>query len=175
MRNFSSFIGFVPVRLFLLLKRGVGFIKTGTSMASVVNTRVKKYRKAIKANCNMCVNNSRKGCRFGWEPIKGKCTRFGTNHYKLSSDEIKKSKEISKRNKEEILKGKAESEKINLTTIQKINERLETKLTIEILREAKKFKSFGNGRFDIKYIGSDDEDIICIKFRDKRLRKFKII
>ena len=54
-------------------------MKTGVSMGSVIDTKkFKKYRKMTKCNCSICVNREKNGCRFGWEPIKGRCNRFGT-------------------------------------------------------------------------------------------------
>lgn len=49
-----------------------------------------------------------------------------------------------------------ERERIRNTSIKKINEILETNLNIEILRDAKNFKTFGNGKFAIKYVDSEN-------------------
>lgn len=149
-------------------------MKTGVSMGSVIDTKkFKKYRKMTKCNCSICVNREKNGCRFGWEPIKGRCNRFGTNHYKLTQAEKIEANQITQANKEKRLLEKVESEKIYLTSINKLNEALETNLNLNILRKTNKYKNFGNGRFSIKFI--KDEDIIFVKFKNKKIRKYKII
>lgn len=145
-------------------------------MGNIIDTKKsKKHRKMIKCDCLRCVNREKKGCRFGWEPINGKCNRFGTNHYTLSRDEKKHAREQSKINKEKYLLEKKEAEKIRATSMNKINDYLETNLDLKTLRSVSKYRNFGNGRFSVKYIGSEDEDIVSIKFRDKKVRKYKII
>ena len=151
-------------------------MKTGVSMGSVVDTKkFKKHRKMTKCNCSICVNKEKSGCRFGWEPIKGKCNRFGTNHYKLTKEERIEAKQITEANKERMKLEKEKSEKIYKTSLCKLDEALETKLNLDILRQTTKYKNFGNGRFSIKFIGNENEDIISVKFRNKQCRKYKII
>lgn len=151
-------------------------MKTGVSMGSVIDTKkLKKYRKMTQCNCSRCVNKEKDGCRFGWEPIKGKCNRFGTNHYKLTNEEKKEAKQITEANKERMKLEKEKSEKIFKTSLCKLDEALETKLNLDILRQTTKYKNFGNGRFSIKFIGNENEDIISVRFRNKKYRKYKII
>lgn len=151
-------------------------MKTGVSMGSVIDTKkLKKYRKMTQCNCSRCVNKEKDGCRFGWEPIKGKCNRFGTNHYKLTNEEKKEAKQITQANKEKMRLEKEKSEKIFKTSLCKLDEALETKLNLDILRQTTKYKNFGNGRFSIKFIGNENEDIISVRFRNKKYRKYKII
>lgn len=150
-------------------------MKSGVSMSSIIDTRkAKKYREMIKCNCKKCVNRGKNGCRFGWQPIDGKCNRFGTNHYILSDDEKLKAEEQTRLNRQAIEKEKELSERINITTISKLEELLDTSLTIQFIRSIDKYKVLGNGKFTLKFIGSD-EDIISVKFKDKRIRKYKVI
>lgn len=147
--------------------------KIGSQTNIIINTRIKKYRTMIKCNCNKCVNLSKDGCRFGWEPIKGKCSRYGTNDYKLSKEEVKEAREKAMANKEVIKKEKELSQEINNTSVSKLSELLETNLTIELIMNNFKNKYFGNGKFAIKCINKEDK-LIQITFKDKRTRIYKV-
>ena len=151
-------------------------MKTGTSTSIIIDTnKAKKYRKMTPCNCNICVNNQKDGCRFGWQPIKGKCSRFGTNHYKLTKEEVVQAREMTAANRELIKKERLAQEEIHITTISKLESALDTKLTYELIRRTKNNKNYGNGRFTFRCIEStDDYLIIRVTFRDKKIRKYKI-
>lgn len=146
-------------------------MKTGTSMSGIIDTRKsKKNRTMLKCNCSICVNKEKNGCRFGWEPINGKCNRFGTNHYTLSKEEAAQAREQTIKNKEQI---KRDNE-IRYTTIKKLSEVLDSQLTIQKIKECSRSKNFGNGKFSIKCTNTLDM-IITIKFKDGKMRRYKIL
>lgn len=153
-------------------------MKTGTSMSSIIDTKkAKKFRKTTNCNnCKGCVNLTREGCRFGWEPIKGKCNRFGTNHYKLNKEEVELAKKLTAINKEKIKKEQLAKEEIHLTSIKKLEDSLDTKLTYDKIKNTTKKKIYGNGRFTFRCVDhTEDYLIIRVTFKDKTIRKYKII
>lgn len=151
-------------------------LKSGTSMGYIIDTRKsKKYKKMRICNCSQCVNNQKKGCRFGWVPINGMCNRFGTNHYELNEEETKEAIAQSIANKEALQKEEKARNEIHITTIDKIQSSLETILSYDQVKSATNDKYFGNGRFALKCIDWTEEYlIISITFRNKKIRKYKI-
>ena len=146
-------------------------MKSGTSMSSIINTKkIKKNRTMIKCDCNTCVNKERRGCRFGWEPINGKCNRFGTNHYNLTKDEARIAREQTLLNLEKIQKEK----EIKNTSLKLLSEALDTVLTIQMIKECKKPKYFGNGRMSIQCINTNDM-IIRVKGKDGKPKLYKVL
>lgn len=152
-------------------------MKTRTSMSTIIDTRkIRKHRTMIPCNCAKCVNNQKEGCRFGWEPINGKCSRFGTNHYKLKKEEVEEARRKTAANKIAIEKERLAREEIHLTTIAKLESALDTNLSYEQILKATNKRIYGNGRFTFKCIEyTDDYLIIRVTFRDKKIRKYKIL
>lgn len=140
-------------------------MKTGSATNTIINTN-KISRKPIKANCNRCVNNSKRGCRFGWVTIQGKCTRFGIAE-RISKEE---SKAIRNRNSQMI----SDRKNIKITTIEKLSKVLETNLTFEQVCNCRKPTLLGNMKFAIKRVGSVNNPIIQVIYSD-RIVRFKLI
>lgn len=141
-------------------------MKTGVSTSIIINTK-KIKKKPIKADCSRCVNNGRKGCRFGWVRIKGKCTRFGTNDYKLSKEEVKSIKEHNK-------KIMFDKKNIKNTTIEHLSKALEVNLTLEQVYKCNKPTLLGNKKFAIRRTVGGDEPIIEVIYSN-RILKYRII
>ncbi|URZ03182.1 hypothetical protein [Clostridium felsineum] len=146
----------------------------GSRTSIIINTRIKKYRTMIKCNCHKCVNLSKNGCRFGWEPIKGKCSRYGTNQYKLSKEEAKEAKERTIANREVIEKEKELAKQIRTTSVSKLSKALDTNIKMKLIMESSRNKYFGNGRFSIKCIDKE-RNLIRITFQDRSRRIYRVI
>ncbi|MDU2121865.1 MAG: hypothetical protein E7E64_04960 [Clostridium celatum] len=141
-------------------------MKTDVSTSIIIDTK-KVKKKAIKANCKICVNNSKNGCRFGWERIKGKCTRFGTNDYRMSKEEVESIKE---HNKKLIF----DKKNIKNTTIEKLSKALEVELTFDQVYKCNKPTLLGNKKFAIRRTVGGDNPIIEVIYSNRTL-KYRIM
>lgn len=144
-------------------------------MSRIINTKKSKNnRTMIKCNCSICVNRQKQGCRFGWEPINGKCNRFGTNHYNLSKDEKAKARTQTVINQQLIEEEKNKKNEIKNTTIKVLSDALETPLTFDKIKCCTSYKTYGNGKFCIK-CNNPEEMIISLKPMYGKAKKYKII
>lgn len=139
-------------------------MKTGVQTSMIINTR-KIKKKPLKANCKYCVNNIRNGCRFGWELINGKCTRYGVNQAipKAEQNVVKEHNKVVNEDKKNIRK----------TTVANISKVLGCNLTMEDILSCKNSRMFGNCKFAIR-TSSEKNRTIEVIYTD-RILKFEIV
>ena len=150
-------------------------MKTGTSMSGYINTRKsKKDRKMTKCNCKVCVNMGRKVCHFGWEPIKGKCNRYATNQYNITKEEHQELKRKAKEhnNKDKAIRATIEKE-MSLTTVAKLNQILETNVSLSKIMSCKSKRYFGNGKFSVKCVDPENQ-VIIVRNRKGQMKRLQI-
>lgn len=146
-------------------------MKTGTNTNTIIHTpRVRP----IKCDCSKCVNKGIKGCRFGWEPIKGKCTRYGSNHYHLTKEEKEKVRKQNEFNKQMYDEKKKKRKTIYDTSFQKLSAELETNITIEMIEKCDIYRRYGNGKYAIKCVDKEN-CLIRLKNKNNRSFNFRII
>lgn len=140
-------------------------MSVGVPTNIIIDTK-KVKRKSVKANCKRCVNNTSKGCRFSWETINGKCTRYGVNKNISKED----SSRIKQHNKQII----NDKKNIKLTTVENISKSLGINLTFEQICSYRKPTLLGNMKFAIRRVGSLEDPIIEIIYANRKLR-YRII
>lgn len=148
-------------------------MKTGVSMSRIINTRrSRKNRTMIKCDCSVCVNKGRKSCHYGWEPINGKCSRFGRNDYILTKEEVTQARQQTAINRQK----NEEKRAVRKTSLELLSKALEDVITLDKIKSCDKitYSYFGNGKFGIK-CKDPQEMIILVKYKTGKVGRFKVV